>query len=183
MNLIEVELLSNSSKLQQHYEGEFSIRYGTKPIIEDEERQIFRWLLQKVSFGTAKELLSVYILSDGDDGWFLKQAHSLKCFKHNINRIAIIASRNNKKTATPYYVVGYSVSGYPVVDKNPAALKKEFPLFKPVLFDVWIKQTVEEKLQTPKKQWEKDGNNVDLWVEHWKASGYLEKPDNSVKIN
>lgn len=134
----EVDILKSLNRFLEIYERLFKSRYGALPIRVRDDEEIARWAAVKLTGGTAEILLIAYFSLDGDDGWFTKQAHSLHCFKQNINKI--VANSTNKQKS-PYFVVGISEeNGFPVLDRNPHVLK-DVPGydFEPVLFEEWKK--------------------------------------------
>lgn len=165
----EVEILNKLNYFLEKYESLFKAKYGSKPIRVKDDEEVARWAAIKLG-DQSSELLAQYFLSDGDDNWFSKQAHSLYCFKQNINRVVSGIKYGRNK---PEFVVTLSAdNGYPVLSRNPAELKNDLRfLFEPILFTEWLKLNFLDKIQSPKLKWYKPEAipcDLSLWERNYK---------------
>lgn len=80
----------SSQKVQDAYERAYEERYGTKPLFEEQlDRDVFPWLVKKVGEERAILMVRFYLLMGGDNGWFLKNAHSLSVLRKNANVVSV----------------------------------------------------------------------------------------------
>ena len=168
MDLIYIENQKKVDRLAIYYKEQFSKMFGDKPPNpEYEDLAGIRWLVNEYSSeDKCKRFIQLYLTFD--DEWTRKQGYPLRFLKKSITGLLVQNSEPYKENK-PVYVVGLVYDGTPQCSNSQKAIGK----FKPVLWDVWIKQSIKEKLQFPAEQWGALGNDVDSWIEHWQRNGFL----------
>lgn len=96
--ILAVQNQKAGDRVHSAYIQFFKERYGTEPIFDDlEDFSVFSWLARKVGEQKAHDLVQMYIIMDGDNGWFIKNGHSLQILRKNINVVSAqlgLRSRN-----------------------------------------------------------------------------------------
>lgn len=167
MNLYEIENNKKFNLLVDTYRKRFRELFNTDPVIDENDKSAVNRLIRALPNAKASQLTSLITgLFELDDDFVRKSGYKLQFIDSRIN--AILAREGKEKSNRPLYVVGYSESGFPVCSHNPNALKEEFPFFKPVLWNDWVNQSIDDKFQIPKEKWALAGNDIALWIEKWK---------------
>lgn len=176
LRLAEAESVKNAGELLELYIKSYEARYHIKPVLSTLgiEFSILKNLAGQMDLKTLSELVKHYLTMNND--WFLTKGHDLDTFKKQINVINISYTGAGQIELTgdakPVYYVGLTEVGRPIASHNPNALKCQTK-FKPVIQETWIKQSIEEKLQFTKTQWEETGMDVDQWINNWREWGFL----------
>lgn len=76
-------------------------RYGVQPMFEKtEDQSVFHWLVTKLGEDKAKDMVRMYVLMDGDKGYFASRGHTLKILRDNASVIsANLGIKNRSKFA------------------------------------------------------------------------------------
>lgn len=90
MGVAAVTLKKQADRVYAKYVECYEERYGTKPLFDEvTDQDVFLWLVKKVGEERAMLMVRFYLLMDGDNGWFLKNAHSLSVLRKNANVVSV----------------------------------------------------------------------------------------------
>lgn len=81
----EVEIVRNSGLIQNDYCKHWATRYHSEPFIENDDLTAFAFLAKNFGLEKGKEIVRQYLRMNDD--WFLKNVHSPKVLRNNINKI------------------------------------------------------------------------------------------------
>lgn len=168
MELQYIEIEKIADKLEAFYINQFTKVFGEKPVqLETEDRNTLRWLVNQ--YKEEKKCIGfIQCYLSHDDEWVKSHGYPIRLLKRTLQAL-IVKNSSREQDDLPVYVLNYTESGKPVCH---TALK-QIGNFKPVLWEEWINQSIEEKLQYTKEAWEIVGNDIDSWVELWKKEGWL----------
>jgi len=168
--LEKVTFLKHVEAFKDCFSLAFEKRFGAKPLLEPEDNVHFNWAIDKLGFEKASELIEIYFSIE--DEWIKNQGFPISLFRKQINRV-IASSGALNAIERPWYVVGFSENGFPILSRNPQSLKEEFPKWKPLLWVSWLEQSKEGKFQLPMNIWAIGKNKPEEWLKLWVDRGWV----------
>lgn len=103
MALLEIELVRHGNDAMDHYRSEYENRYGVQPIMQgfavNAGQTALKDLIRGVGIERVKKMITAYLKSDGDQGWYKKMGHTLSCFQKNIEQINALTREAPKENA------------------------------------------------------------------------------------
>lgn len=163
-NVFEVELFRRVQDSVDAYKKAFKELFQAEPDVTDEDKSAMRRLLQRHKFKSSdlKLLIAAYLALEDD--WLRKQGFPLRLMEKNFNSIAV--SLGSQAAPKKHYVVAISESGKPCVDINPGTMGRTY-WYKAVLWDDWIEQGFDERLQISRYEHEDINNDWKSWFKLW----------------